>query len=227
MRTLRNAILAGVAALALAATPGLARAQNSPTPHVMTIQLPDGGVARIQYAGDVPPRVMFAPQATMAMPMPFMPAAFGPDSPFAMLERMSAAMDREAAALMQQAGAMFAAPMAPMAPMPPMPPMPGALVPAGFGAAPLGSEAFSFASSTNGPGMCIRSMTITSTGPGAPPHVVRRQSGDCGHAGGPAAPAFERIAPAQARPGNTIRVRYDGGQPPSSLIRPIPPAWQG
>ena len=212
MRKLRTA------ALALAAAPGLARAQNSPTPHVMTIQLPDGGVARIQYAGDVPPRVMFAPQATMAMPMPFMPAAFGPDSPFAMLERMSAAMDREAAALMQQAGAMFAAPMAPM---------PGALVPAGFGAAPPGSEAFSFASSTNGPGMCIRSMTITSTGPGAPPHVVRRQSGDCGHAGGPAAPAFERIAPAQARPGNTIRVRYDGGQPPSSLIRPIPPAWQG
>lgn len=217
MRRLRTAVLAGVAALALAAAPGLARADN-PSPHVMTIHLPDGSVAQIHYAGDVAPRVVFAPAASVpAMPMPVLPAAFGPGSPFAMLERLSAAMDREAAALMQQASAAFAAPMLPF---------PGAPVPAGLGGGAAGSEAYSFLGSTNGHGACLRSMTITSRGDGAAPRVVSRQSGDCGAVGGAPAQAFENVAPAQARRGDMIRVKYDPVHAPAWLIRPLP-AWQG
>jgi hypothetical protein len=68
--------------------------------HMMTVQVPGGGVAEIRYTGDVPPQVVFSP-ASMALGA-FMPfgAFFGPASPFATLDRISAPMDREAASLM-------------------------------------------------------------------------------------------------------------------------------
>ena len=76
----------------------------------MTVQLPGGSIAAIRYTGDVPPQVVLSPApAEFGAPMPSS-AFFGPGSPFAMLDRMSAAMDREAASLMRQAEMLANAP---------------------------------------------------------------------------------------------------------------------
>src|ERR1700753_2191885 len=70
--------------------------------HVLQVRLPDGTLEEIRYAGDTPPVVRLQPgwaPAAYAWPAD----AFGADSPFLALERISAQMDREAAALLQQA----------------------------------------------------------------------------------------------------------------------------
>jgi hypothetical protein len=95
MNSLRLALAAGIGLLGLAGATGIAAAQE-PATHVMTVPLPGGGIARITYTGDVAPRVAFEPA-----PIPWT-SAFGPYSPFAELERISAEMNREAAALFQQ-----------------------------------------------------------------------------------------------------------------------------
>lgn len=100
MRIHSGSILAGGAAILAAAyvAPALAQVRQDRNPvHVMTVQLPDGGLERIQYLGDLPPRVVFVPQAQMvAVPM-------APMDPFAMIARISAMMDRQAEALFGQA----------------------------------------------------------------------------------------------------------------------------
>src|SRR5215469_17811493 len=99
MRNVRTALLAGAAAVALAGLSGVAAARDRNT-HLMTVQLPGGSIAAIRYTGDVPPQVVLSPApAEFGAPMPSS-AFFGP---FAMLDRMSAAIDREAASLMRQA----------------------------------------------------------------------------------------------------------------------------
>lgn len=89
MRIAKNLLLAGAAALALAGGAGLALAQPL---HSMMVRLPDGGLAQIQYSGNVPPRVAFVPES---------PAAEYDHlaSPFAMLDRISAQIDRDMDAL--------------------------------------------------------------------------------------------------------------------------------
>jgi hypothetical protein len=74
-------------------------AANSPQAHVLNVRLPNGQVEQIRYIGDVAPTVVLAPDAAMA-------PGFGPGSPFAMMERMSAEMDRQAAALFHEVDAM-------------------------------------------------------------------------------------------------------------------------
>ncbi len=58
MRTLPALALAGVAAAALAGTAIAA----SPRTHVMNVPLPDGSVARVEYIGEVAPKVTVAPR---------------------------------------------------------------------------------------------------------------------------------------------------------------------
>lgn len=206
MRLLRTALLAGLAAGALALAPGLARA-GSPQIHVLTVQLPGGGVAQIRYSGDVAPRVVLLPDGS-AMPMMAMPSAvFGNDSPFAMLERMSAEMDREAAAMFQAASSAFAMPM---------PPNPDRLMPAALGGAPFSGRSFSFIASIAGNGVCMRSVTITSVA-GAQPRVVSDTSGNCGPVGHAVTPAQQQVTPTLRH--DTLRVRYDMG-PSAPTSRP-------
>src|SRR5207248_10000435 len=99
----RVRLLAGAAAAVIGFS-GAALAQ-SPNIHTMTVQLPGGGVAEIQYTGNVPPQVTVSsgPAAIGAL----LPTAslFAAQSPFATLDRMAAAMDREAAALFRYADA--------------------------------------------------------------------------------------------------------------------------
>ncbi|WP_048863232.1 hypothetical protein, partial [Acidisphaera rubrifaciens] len=108
----RSTLFAGVAALALAGTVALvhrAVAREAPAPtHVMQVVLPDGSVARIRYAGDVPPQVVLAPA-----PLPFTPAAMTDMAwppgftlaagPFEALFHMQAAMDAQANAMLRAA----------------------------------------------------------------------------------------------------------------------------
>ncbi len=159
MQMTKKLVLAGVAALALAGGAELALAQPL---HVMTLRLPDGGLAQIQYTGNIPPKVTLAPEPAAA-------EFFGPASPFAMVDRISAQMNREMDALMS--GAAWAPP-----------PLldPERVLAADMGNLPPGAAQYSFVSTLGGNGdYCTRSMEITRAGPGARPHVVTHSTGDC------------------------------------------------
>jgi hypothetical protein len=174
---MRKILLAGVACIALAGFSGMAEAK-SPEIHTLTVQLPGGGIEQIRYAGGVAPRIVLVPvPAGILAPMPsLMPSMFGPDSPFAVLDRISAEMDRQAASLLREVGALAAAPL----------PGPGQLTEAAFGRLPPGSEGFGLVSTFSGSGVCTETMRVTEAGNGAPPHVVSSRTGDCGAAAGAA-----------------------------------------
>lgn len=168
MQLTRLACLTGTAAILLACYAGMAKA-GTPDTHVMTVRFPDGQVGQITYVGDTPPAVVFAPAA--------MPFAVQAASPFAVQEASQfAAMDRMMAAMDRQAAVMFRAMDAAMA------------SPGGFGTEPVAA----------GPGVCMRSIQVTFTGQGQP-HVVSQTSGDCGSGGAPtpallpAAPASKPV----------------------------------
>ena len=170
MRTIRTAMIAGTAAIGLVGLPGAASAQ-SPRIHVMNVQLPDGGVAQVQYVGDVPPQIAVANAPTVA-PLGFpmfmaMPSLFGSESPFAMMDRISAAMDRQMAAVMQSAQTLPTLNATQM-------------TEAAMRNLPAGAQSYSFSSTLSGNGVCVRSVQITSSGNGAEPKVVSHSSGNCG-----------------------------------------------
>jgi hypothetical protein len=158
MRNAKTFVLSGAAALALAGCAGLALAQSL---HSLLVPLPDGGVAQIQYAGDIPPRVAFAPP-------PFAVDVFPVASPFAALDRISAQMDREMAALMDGAA------------VPPVMLGEERMLNVGLRGLPPGATEYSYVSTIGGDGKhCSRSVEITRAGPDGRPHVVTHQSGDC------------------------------------------------
>jgi hypothetical protein len=208
MRTARFALLAGVATLGLAGLTRLADAQP-PSDHVLTIQLPDGQVEQIRYAGDVPPRIMMlpAPAEDVAQEV----AGPSRDDPFAALEQMSAAMDAQMASLMHQAQAMANRPI----------PDVDGMLRAGFGGLPTGGQGFSFVGNWTGSGVCTHSVTITSRGDGARPQVVSQTSGDCGTAKGGADPVQQDVSPLPRA--GTIKVKGPAA-PPVEWVRPA--IWQ-
>ena len=95
MRKLPAFGFAGVAAAALAGTAYAA----APKTHVMNVPLPDGSMARVEYVGDVAPKVTIAPRAiadsagAWAMPFPS----------FAGFDRMIAEMQRQSREMMRRA----------------------------------------------------------------------------------------------------------------------------
>jgi len=168
MRNLKTALGAGVAAVAAIGFCGMALAQG-PQVHTMTVTLPGGGIEQIQYTGPVAPQVTVsdAPAPILAA----MPSFFGTNSPFAEMERISAAMDRQADRMFQEAAALQS----------------GAVQPnlTAIGELPAGAREYSFVSTADGGNVCSRSMVITSQGNGAAPHVVTHTSGDCSAVGAP------------------------------------------
>ncbi|MGA7801130.1 MAG: hypothetical protein WCC36_09995 [Gammaproteobacteria bacterium] len=176
MQTPKKLLLAG-AVLALAGGSGLALAQPL---HRMTIQLPDGGLAQIQYAGSVPPRVTFAPQ-------PWAADYHASASPFAMFEQVSAQMDREMDALMSDVAM--------------GPPVNSPMFNVDMRNLPAGATQYSIVSTVAGNGnVCTRSVEITRAGPGAQPHVVKHTSGDCrGELTFSPAPLAHAAPPVEAR----------------------------
>jgi hypothetical protein len=170
VRKLPTIAFAGVAGLALAGT-AVAAARNS---HIMNVPLPDGSVARVEYVGDVAPRVTLAPVAAPmadwgAMPFPS----------FAGFDRMMADINRQTEAMMRQAQQMARQPAG----------MPGAPIVASFGNAPAGVTSTTVVSYSNGNSSCTRTTETISQGPGKPPKVTTSVSGNCAAGGAPARPA--------------------------------------
>jgi hypothetical protein len=207
MRTLRNTFLAGVAAAALAGFSDLAAAET-PNTHVMTIALPGGGTAEIRYTGDVAPRVTLNPAADSFDLWSPAAWAFGPNSPFATLDRISAEMDREAAALFRQAQMLASQP-------------PGQLTEAAARNLPPGTQSWSFVSTMSGNGVCTQSVEITTPANGGPPRVVKHSSGDCGSAAGPVALP---PAPGPTRGPHLMQAQAPESQPYAGLVRDA--VWQ-
>jgi hypothetical protein len=166
MRKIRTAVLAA------AAIAGLAGAAYAAETHVMKVALPDGSVAHVRYKGDVPPQIRVVP-VRMVEPVRLVPVRvadpfLGP-SPFAMMDRMMADMDRRVDAMMRQAAAMQARGPAPAAGV--------NLVSAGK--LPAGTVSYRYVSINNGKTTCTQSVQVTSAGPNAQPKVVKASSGDC------------------------------------------------
>lgn len=213
MRTVRTALLAGAAAIALAGLSGVSAARD-PDTHVMTVQLPGGGVAEIRYAGDLPPQVVLSPApAALGALMPF-GAFFGPASPFATLDRLSAAMDREAASLMRQAEILANAPV--LAPNQP--------IEAALGNLPPGTESYTMVATWSGNGVCTQSVEITSPANGGKARVVSHSSGNCGSAPGSAGAIRTPAIPSLTHRPDILETGVHGTAPYAGSVREA--AWQ-
>lgn len=166
MRKLPAIALAGAAAAFLAGTAFAASRNN----HVMTVALPDGSTARVEYVGDVAPRVTIEPSRSVAL------GGWMPLPAFAGFDRMIDQMNRQAEAIMREVQQAPARPGA------------GISTPnlASFGAAPGGFTSTTVVSYSNGNSTCTRSTETVSQGPGKPPKVTSTVSGNCG---APSAPS--------------------------------------
>lgn len=147
-------VLAGLGAATLTVA-ALAASRGT---HVMTVPLPDGSSARVEYVGDVAPRVTVTPG-------PVAPEF----APFALLDRSAFDIQRQIDGMMRQIGGMAGAPVASV---------PGMNVVA-YGSAPVQSSSVTVVSTTNGAKTCTRTTEITAQGTGKPPKVVSKVSGDC------------------------------------------------
>jgi len=164
MRIAHAAILAGLTTAALS---GAAVAASRDT-HLLTVPLPDGSIAKIEYQGKVAPKVKIEPGDPFA-------AAFGGSfgAQFAALDRMAAEMQRNADEMRQHMDVLARQPTATLA---------------NYGSMPAGSRSYSMVMTSNGGRSCTRTVEITSQGPGKPPKVLSNSSGDCAaQQGAPAA----------------------------------------
>ncbi len=167
-----------LAAAALAAVTASLPAQAGGNQyHVMTVALPDGGTARIAYRGDVAPQVVLAPAPGFASVVPPVAAPeFGMIPSFAALEQVSAAMERQADAMLREAAAFPAF-------------TPPHFARAGSAGMPQGMQVYTVESTVTGDGACTRRTEITYGGEGVAPKEVSSASGDCGV-------ASQRVTPA-------------------------------
>jgi len=162
MRKLRTAVLSGVAALAVAGA-ALAISRNM---HVMNVGLPGGAVARIEYEGDVAPKVIVAP-AQEAVPVNMFETV--DTAPFATFDRIAASMDRDMGAMIHEIGAF----------QPMLLSGDGEFDLAALGKLPPGTVRYQFVSTSDGSNTCNRSVEVTSYGTDQKPKVVSSSSGDC------------------------------------------------
>lgn len=161
MRKAHALVLAGLGAAALA---GAASATSRDT-HILTVNLPDGSVAKIEYVGHVAPKVRIEPAPVTAIADPF---GFYFPSALEMLRQIDAMMRQ-----VQQVG------------VKPVAGAPGMNV-AAYGNMPAGSSSVTVVSTSNGAKTCTRTTEVTSQGAGKAPKVVSNVSGDC--AAAPTAP---------------------------------------
>lgn len=186
-KSVRNAVLAGAAAIAIMGTALAASNDN----RVMTVNLPDGSLARIAYKGDV------APTVRIEQPLHFGPVRFldpFDDAPFTATEQLFADMNRRAATMLSEVNALEHMPLQ----------QAGARDWAGFGKLPGETISYRFVSSGDGSHVCSRAWRLTSQGPNLQPKLVSSSSGDCGAdgkgitpaagAGGPTAPAITSMS---------------------------------
>lgn len=157
---MRKAFGLALAGLGAALLTGAAAA--GPGTHVMNVPLPDGSTARIEYVGDVAPKVAVSP--------PPLSVGFSEIGP---IHRSMFDMQRQIQAMMRNMldlspGSMF--------------PAPGLNV-AGYGDMPAGTSSMTIVTRSNGSKTCTRRTEVTSAGSGKAPKVVSSVSGDCGAPG--------------------------------------------
>ena len=168
MRKLPALALAGTA-LALAGTAIAA----APQTHVMNVTLADGSVARVEYVGNVAPKVTVEPRQ-------FAEAAsqWGVAFPsFAGFDRMMAEMQRQSEQMIRQAQEMARHPATATGAQPYI---------ASYGNLPAGETSTTVVSYSNGGSTCTRTTEVVSQGAGKAPRVTSSVSGQCGT---PAAPS--------------------------------------
>ena len=171
---LATAIAAGIGGTAVAA---------ARSTHVMTVPLPDGSVARVEYVGDVAPRVTFGPLAPVAFPQLGIPAGLGDPAFGGLFEQM----DRQIAATMHQIDQLARQPIAAGAT--------GANL-ASYGSLPPGTTSYSMVTVSENGHQCSRSTQVIGQGPGKPPKIVSKVSGNCASA--------PQSAPAAAAPSGPV-----------------------
>jgi hypothetical protein len=194
MRITRTLLIAGVGAAAIA---GVATAAALNT-HTLTVRLPDGGVERIIYTGNVAPRVEVTP-TSLPDPVVWSGEPGFDDTAFAAMDRVSAQMDQEMAAMLRQADAREARALAGS----------GDLTNASTGGMSTGAQSFSYVSTVSGGGVCSRSIEITSSGEGQKPHVVRHTSGNCETSAAPTMSRSQIPAPAATpEAGRLVRTSF-------------------
>jgi len=159
-------LMAGGVVAALAGTAAFAG-----TLHHMTVNLPQGGTATVEYSGDVVPRVTFSP-----LPLLQDSADLRVWSPFTEMERVSAMMDAMAADM----DGRLAASLQQVRRLTP------GMTEAGLTALPPGTESYSVTTISTGQGVCTREVRMTRGGEGMKPQMISRSSG-CGDEAGPPA----------------------------------------
>lgn len=172
----RSALFAGIAVLAVAGTALAGNLHNK----VMTVSLPDGLVARVEYQGDV------APKVTVEQRIPELAARWShaTSAPFTMLDRISADMDRQMDVMFRQVRTLDS-----------LPDSEAALVNwASTQAVPAGATRYSYFATSNGKGFCARTVQIISDGAQQKPKVISSTSGDCAAAEGSAAVGKPAVA---------------------------------
>ena len=209
MASLRTALLGAIAALGI----GAAGAAPAQTFNTVTVPVPGGGVAQIRYVGEVPPQIVFVPAPAALNSWTPVSSVFGYESPFAMLDRIAAEMDRRTAAMFHYAEAMADRANA------------GGLTEAAFGAMQPGGQSYSYVSTISGSGVCTQSVRIISRGDGSPPQVERHSSGNCGSAAAPRGrSAVQPAAPAPVAPvkqPDLILTQNSGPNPYAGMVRQV------
>ena len=151
MRKASGLVLAGLGAAAIA---GAAAAASRDT-HILNVPTPDGSTVRVEYVGNVAPKVTVVPGAAV--------------SPFGLFDRSAFDIQRQIDAMMRQVDTMARMPIAGT---------PGLNV-AAYGNAPAGTQSVTVVSTSNGAKTCTRTTEVTAQGSGKPPKVVTNVSGDC------------------------------------------------
>ena len=156
----------GLAVVAVVGLTGVAAAKVA-APHLMTVPLPDGSVVRVEYSGEIAPRVTVAPLAAprvgygAVLPMP---VAMPP------MDGLFGQFDRQMAAAMQQIGRLSRQTVA----------SPGAEANvAAYGQLPAGTTSYSSVTVSENGRQCTRSTQVIGAGPGKPPRITTNVSGDC------------------------------------------------
>jgi hypothetical protein len=190
------ALVSAVVAIGLAG--GAAAAVVNHT-HVLTLRLADGTREQIFYVGDTPPQVRMQPVQGAFAAFPAAAGPFGYDPAFAELQRLSAQMDREAAAMLTApmlGGPVLGSPMLSGS---------GGLMTVDLGKLPPGVHGYSMVSTMSGGKVCTRATEYGAADGSGAPREVTRVSGDCGASAAPApravAPTASARTPAPRDPG--------------------------
>ena len=150
--------IAAIFAATIAGT-AVAASRNS---HVIEVPLLDGSTARVEYVGNVAPKVSIEPQEASAGDWLSLPQ-------FASFDEMMAEMNRDSVAMMRQAQQIAGRP----------PAVGNSPYVASFGKIPEGMTSETVVSYSNGSQTCTRTTETVSQGPNKPPRVTSRVSGNC------------------------------------------------